>query len=183
MEFSTIARPYAKVIFEIAEQEQSHQEWKEILEVGAVVVNDAIMRAFIDSPNIAKMDKFLKIIEVFKLALDKKLNKKEIAFIDLLLKNSRISVLPNILELFNAMVMLSSNAKIFQVISAYKLNAKEREKLINDLSRKYNTTVNINTEIDENLIGGIIIKEGDKVIDLSIQAQIHELNLCLSAAH
>jgi F0F1-type ATP synthase delta subunit len=43
--------------------------------------------------------------------------------------------------------------------------------------------VSIDIEIDENLVGGVVIKEGDKVIDLSIKARVNELGSQLSVAH
>ncbi|VVM20418.1 hypothetical protein BSPWISOXPB_11333 [uncultured Gammaproteobacteria bacterium] len=51
------------------------------------------------------------------------------------------------------------------------------------MSDKYKTTVSIDIEIDENLVGGVVIKEGDKVIDLSIKARVNELGSQLSVAH
>jgi hypothetical protein len=45
------AKPYANAVFEIAQQNKSHADWKGVLEVGASVANDATMRAFVASPN------------------------------------------------------------------------------------------------------------------------------------
>jgi F-type H+-transporting ATPase subunit delta len=78
---------------------------------------------------------------------------------------------------------LNSDAKAFHVTSAYKLSKKEEDEIIKDLSDKYKTTVSIDIEIDENLVGGVVIKEGDKVIDLSIKARVNELGSQLSVAH
>jgi F0F1-type ATP synthase delta subunit len=49
------------------------------------------------------------------------------------------------------------------------------DQIVKDLSDKYKTTISIDTEIDEDLVGGVVIKEGDKVIDLSIKARVNEL--------
>jgi F-type H+-transporting ATPase subunit delta len=57
MELTTIAKPYANAIFEIAQQNKSYADWKEVLEVGALTAEDATMRAFVASPSSTKSDK------------------------------------------------------------------------------------------------------------------------------
>ena len=183
MELTTIAKPYANAIFKIARQNKSYADWKEVLETGALVANDTTMRAFIATPNLTKSDKIKAIMAIFKSALDRALNKQETAFVSLLLENGRMETLPAILELFGAMSNLNGNSKTFHVISAYELSEKERQEIVNDLSNKYNTTVNIDTKIEESLVGGVVIKEGDKVIDLSIQARVNELGSHLSVTY
>lgn len=180
MELTTIAKPYANAIFEIAQQDGFYASWKEVLEVGVSIVDDAMMRAFIASPSYSKAKKIEVITTVLKSALGRVLNNQEITLISLLLKNNRISVLPSILELFSAKTDFSSDAKAFQVISAYTLSAAEEKKITRNLSDKYNTTVSIDTEVDENLVGGVVIKEGDKVVDLSVKARLEELSSRLS---
>jgi F-type H+-transporting ATPase subunit delta len=46
MELTTIAKPYANAIFEIAHQNKSYADWKEVLEVGALTAEDATMRIY-----------------------------------------------------------------------------------------------------------------------------------------
>ncbi|MDC9715290.1 MAG: F0F1 ATP synthase subunit delta [Gammaproteobacteria bacterium] len=183
MELTTIAKPYANAVFEIAQQNKSYADWKDVLEVGALVADDATMRAFVAAPSSTKSDKVKTMTAVFESALGRALSKQEAIFIGLLLENGRVGVLPNILELFETMSNLNGDAKAFHVISAYKLSAKEKKQIVSDLSDKYNTTVSIDTKVDENLVGGVVIKEGDRVIDLSIQARINELSSCLSVVH
>ncbi|SMN13296.1 ATP synthase delta chain [Bathymodiolus heckerae thiotrophic gill symbiont] len=183
MELTTIAKPYANAIFEIAQKNKSYADWKDVLEVGALVADDATMCAFVSSPSATKFDKVRTMTAVFESALGRMLNRQEASFVNLLLENGRIRVLPDILDSFKVMANLGSDAKAFRVISAYKLSTTEEKQIVSDLSDKYNTTVSIDTEVDENLVGGVVIKEGDKVIDLSIQARVDELSSCLSVAH
>ncbi len=180
MELTTIAKPYANAIFEIAEQAKSHSDWRGVLEAGTQLANDASMQAFIASPGTTSENKAQAVAALFKSILGRALSKQENSFVALLLDNGRIDALPSMLELFDAMSNLSSDAKAFHVVSAYKLSAAEEKQIVSDLSDKYNTTVSIDTEIDENLVGGVVIKEGDKVIDLSIKARVDELGSRLS---
>ncbi len=183
MELTTIAKPYANAIFEIAEQNKSHSDWRGVLEAGAQLADDANMQAFIASPSATKANKAEALAVLFKSVLGRALSTEETTFVALLLDNGRVNALPSILALFDARINLISDAKTFHVISAYKLSAKEEKQIVSDLSDKYNTTVSIDTEIDDGLVGGVVIKEGDKVIDLSIKARINELGSHLSVTH
>lgn len=180
MELTTIAKPYANAIFEIAEQTKSHSDWRGLLEAGAQLANDSNMQAFIASPGTTSESKAQALVALFSTILGRTLSKEENSFVALLLENDRVEALPSMLELFDTMSNLSSDAKAFHVLSAYKLSAEEEKQIVSDLSDKYNTTVSIDTEIDESLVGGVVIKEGDKVVDLSIKARVDELGSCLS---
>ncbi len=60
------------------------------------------------------------------------------------------------------------------------MSDKEKKQIVSDLADKYTANVSIETFVDESLVGGVVIKDGDKVIDLSIKARVSELNLQLS---
>ena len=180
MEFITVAKPYANAIFEIAEQNKSHSDWRDVLDAGAHLANDEDLQGFIASPSVTSGNKAVAVRALFKSILARELSAEELAFINLVLSNARLGALPTILSLFDKSTDLIGSAKVFQVTSAYKLSAKAKKKIVSDLSDKYKTSVSIDTEVDGNLVGGLIIKDGDKVIDLSIQARVDGLNLCLS---
>ena len=57
MELSTIAKPYAQAIFEIAEKNDSLSEWSELLSTASVIMSDDATQAFIASPGISKNQK------------------------------------------------------------------------------------------------------------------------------
>ena len=180
MELVTIAKPYASAVFEIAQQDKSHNDWKVVLEAAASIAADAQMQAYLDSPSASKQDKGATIQKLVTSVVDRKLNPKENEFLSLILDNDRAAALPSIFALFEERANAFEDAKAFEVTSAYKLTAAEEKNIIADLSAKYNATVSIETTIDESLVGGLIIKLGDKVIDLSIKARTDELSLRLT---
>ncbi len=180
MELVSIAKPYANAVFEIAQQDKSHDDWKAVLEASAVLVADDQMQSYLDSPTTSKQDKGKTIQSLVARIVGRALNTKENEFLSLVLDNDRAAALPSILALFDDRSNSFDDAKAFTVISAYKLTATEEKNIVKDLAEKYNASVSIETSIDETLVGGLIIKLGDKVIDLSIKARTDELNLCLS---
>ena len=180
MELVTIAKPYANAVFEIAQQDKSHDDWKAVLEAAASLVSDEQMQGYLASPNATKQDKGATIQKLVASVINRKLATKENEFLTLVLDNGRTEVLPSILSLFEDQANAFDDAKAFNVISAYKLTAAEEKTIVANLGEKYNASVSIETTIDDSLIGGLIIKLGDKVIDMSIKARTDELNLLLT---
>ena len=180
MELVTIAKPYANAVFAIAQQDKSHDDWKVVLEAAASLAADDQMQAYLDSPSASKQDKSATIQSLVASVAGRALNTKENEFLSLILENDRATALPSILTLFENQSNIFDDAKAFTVISAYKLTAAEEKSIVADLGAKYNATVSIETVIDESLVGGLIIKLGDKVIDLSVKARSDALNLRLT---
>ena len=165
MELSTIAKPYAQAIFEIAEQSNSVLVWSDFLAAATVIMADKNTKTFIASPSKSKNQKFDLISALIAKMTSKDLSKQEAAFINLVLNNDRSSAISSIANAFESTVSNANKSKNFKVISAYELSEAEQQAIVNDLTSKHKTTVSVETEIDVTLKGGVIIKEGDKVID------------------
>ncbi|ABL02752.1 ATP synthase F1 subcomplex delta subunit [Candidatus Ruthia magnifica str. Cm (Calyptogena magnifica)] len=183
MELVVIAKPYANAIFELAQQDKSYLQWKMVLDAGAQLLIDEQMCKFIAFPNVLKQDKLSVIKELLKSILARELSGHEVTFIGILLNNNRINALPSIATLFESLINTTNDAKMFNVISAYQLSELEKKQIVRDLTNQYNKVVNIDAVIDKDLVGGVIIKDGDKVIDMSIKARVNELELRLSKTH
>ncbi|BAF62047.1 F0F1 ATP synthase subunit delta [Candidatus Vesicomyidisocius calyptogenae] len=183
MKLAVIAKPYANAIFELAQQDNSHLQWKMVLDVGAYLLLDKKMRRLIASPNILEQDKLSTIKALLMSILNRELDAHEAMFISVLLDNNRIGILPSIATLFESLINITNNIKIFTIISSYQLSKSEKEQIVSDLMNQYNKTVSIDIVVDKDLVGGVIIKDGDKVIDISIKARVDELGLRLSKTH
>jgi len=173
MELVTIAKPYANAIFDIAMQNKAQSEWRDFLTAGTQLVSDESMKTFLASPSETKENKGLAISSLLVSLLSRDLSNEESALVNILLENDRTAALPSILDLFEKSVNEISESKAFQVISAYKLSEKEEKQIVSDLSDKYATKVSIDIFVDESLVGGVVIKDGDKVIDMSIKARVN----------
>ena len=66
-----------------------------------------------------------------------------------------------------------------EVISAFELSAQQTDELINTLKNKLGCDITLTTTIDESLIGGVVIKAGDTIIDASMKSQLDSLALSL----
>ena len=180
MELSSIAKPYAQAIFEVAEQSNTISSWSDFLATASAVMSDESTKAFIASPGKSKNQKYDLISALIAKASSKDLSKQESALISLILKNDRSTVIESIASAYEMTVSNANQSKNFKIISAFELSESEKKAIIDDLTSKHKTTVSVETKVDETLKGGIIIKDGDKVIDTSIKARVDALSVSLS---
>ena len=180
MELSTIAKPYAQAIFEIAEKNDSLSEWSELLSTASAIMADDATQAFIASPSTSKNQKIELICVLLEKVTSRELSKQESALINIVLNNGRTEAFGSISSAFDSAVSNANQSKSFQVVSAFELTEAEEKAIIEDLTSKHKTTVTVDTVVDETLKGGVIIKEGDKVIDTSIKAKVDALSVSLS---
>ena len=180
MELSTIAKPYAQAIFEIAQKNDSLSEWSDLLSTASAIMADNETQAFIASPGTSKDQKIELICTLLEKATSKELSNQESALINIVLNNGRTEVFGSISSAFDSAVSNANQSKSFQVVSAFELTEAEEKAIVEDLISKYKTTVTVDSVVDETLKGGVIIKEGDKVIDISIKAKVDALSVSLS---
>ncbi len=96
-------------------------------------------------------------------------------FLKLLIEYGRIAVLPEIAEHFEALKADIENTVDVTVTSATALNAAQQSEISTALKARLGRDINLETEIDENLIGGAVIRAGDVVIDGSLRARLDGL--------
>ena len=96
-------------------------------------------------------------------------------FRKLLLENGRVAVLPEISEQFEALKAKVENSIDAVITAAAPLSAAQEKEIAGTLAEKLGRDVRISTEIDENLIGGAVVRAGDVVIDGSLRARLEGL--------
>jgi F-type H+-transporting ATPase subunit delta len=106
-------------------------------------------------------------------------DKKGTNFLKLLLEYSRIAVLPEISAHFETLKAEVENTVDVTVTSASPLSKKQKDTITKALRDRLGRDVNLETQIDETLIGGAVIKAGDVVIDGSLRARLEGLTNAL----
>ena len=175
-ELTTTARPYARAVFELASESKTLAEWSTALAfMGAVSANDDV-RAVLDNPKLTRQD----TADVFVQLCDEKLDDKAVNLVKQLAENSRLSILPEIASLYEALKDEAEGAIEAHVTSAKKLTKKEQEAIAKALKKRLGRRVKITTKIDKSILGGAIIRAGDLVIDGSIQGRLRSMTQALS---
>lgn len=175
-DFTTIARPYANAVYKLAHETSSLEAWGDALALLAAVVSDAAMIKALDNPELGKDRKGEMLIHI----LSGKLNQQQQNLIKIMAENGRLKVFPDVAEQFEVYRAEAEGKVEAEVISAFKLSAEQEKNIIAMLKKKLGREVTLTTSIDESLIGGVLIKAGDTVIDGSMRSRLESLALTLS---
>ena len=174
-DFTTAARPYANAIFDIANGADTLDSWSDALANLANVVNDAQMSELLNDPEMGKAQKGELLIQV----LADKLNEQQQNLVKLMAENGRLIIMKDVQEQFEVARAKAENKVDAEVVSAFELSAQQTDELINTLKNKLGCDITLTTTIDESLIGGVVIKAGDTIIDASMKSQLDSLALSL----
>jgi F-type H+-transporting ATPase subunit delta len=175
----TIARPYAKAIFEYALAASKLSRWSEILHNLAMSVLDEKAMQFITNPVATERQQIELLMILFAKASD-----KEIAAIGnlvaLLAYNKRLMLLPDIKVLFEALRAEQEKTLMVKVYSFSKLSSAQQQHLISSLSQRLQRQVTLDVSVDQSLLGGAVIQAGDLIIDGSVRGKLTKLNTDLT---
>lgn len=182
---NTVARPYAQAVFEVAQENDALAELSESLDAARDLLSDGQVTAFLARPSLNNEQRlsflqglFAKVVgenSVFAGGSEHGTN-----FLKLLLENRRVVALPEISARFEALKADVENRVDAVVTAATKLSAAQQEEIAAALKERLGREVRISTEIDENLIGGAVIRAGDVVIDGSLRARLEGLATALT---
>ncbi len=171
VELTTIARPYAKAAFVFAKEQGDLGKWEKMLGLAAAVAGDATMRAYLDQPELDDAAKVSAFAEVCGDELDE----SGCNFVAQLAQNKRLPLLPIILQLFHELLAQEQRFTDVELISAFDLDDAATEKLVTALKKRLGTDVNVTTSVDQSLIGGVLVRAGDTVIDGSVRGRLNRL--------
>lgn len=174
MNLSNIARPYARAAFEYANADNQLAPWSDALAKLAALAKEPLMKKILGNPNYTKK----QLVDLCTAVLAEQ-NEEIINFIKVLAENNRLMALPEIASLFAR--LREENEKIItaQVYSAIELSADTEKQLAEKLTKKLNRVVRLETFKDENIMGGLLIRAGDLVIDGTIRGEFDRLKQTL----
>jgi F-type H+-transporting ATPase subunit delta len=175
-EYTTSARPYARAVYVLATQTSSVDSWGEALALLAAVAADANMQELLDKPQLSKEQKGELMLRV----LSDRLNQQQQNLVRLMAENGRLRALPEVAHQFEIYRAEAEGKVEAEVISAFALTGKQEKAITKMLKSKLGRDVSITTSTDESLIGGVIIKAGDTIIDGSMKSQLESLAINLS---
>jgi len=174
---TTVARPYAEAAFKLADEAGALAKWSEMLGALAAVAQDARVRAAIADPN--RTD--AQVAGVFISILGGKLSGDAENFVRVLAQNDRLGLLPEIREQFEALKNEREGVVEADVHSAFELSQAQLADLVQRLEKRTGRKVRARVHLDKELIGGVKVVLGDKVIDGSARAQLAALETALKA--
>lgn len=173
-EASTLARPYAQAIFELAHANNTLDLWSKGLSFLNQVSADASIIELINSPDITNERVVSLLVELCQdgqVELDEQMQN----FLKVAAENGRLEIIPYIAEQFEALRSEKEGSINAHVISTYAVNATQKKIIAIALKQKLGREVTITTQIDKSLLAGVIIRAGDMVIDGSVKSQLEKI--------
>jgi F-type H+-transporting ATPase subunit delta len=171
----TLARPYAKAAFEVAEDQGRLPEWGAALEAAAAVVADPVMADWLASPELDGAQAQVLILEAVGEVADDTFRR----FLGVLSHYERLPLLGEISELYDGLREKAENRLDVRVVSAVPLAEDQASRLREALARRFERTVELHNEVDGSVVGGAVIYAGDEVIDGSVRGRLERLQQSL----
>ena len=176
-ELSTTARPYAKAAFEYALAASALSDWSAMLATAAAVAQQTEVKKFLSSPAMTTAQQAQTFIDI----CGDTLNAGGENFIRILAENKRLELLPTISELFEAQKAIQERTVDVELTTAFALDSESEKRLAEVLSKKLAREVNVHSHVDAQLIGGVLIRAGDLVIDGSVRGRLAKLAEALNS--
>jgi F-type H+-transporting ATPase subunit delta len=172
---STIARPYARAVFQLARESKSYEQWSQRLAIGAAAVRNEQVRKLLDDPRRTPSKQVELLLDLCGERTAPDLSN----FFRTLADNGRLGVLPEIATAYESLRDEAEGRIEVEVRSAEPLSDATRASLKTALERRLARAVELENIIDPSLIGGAIIRAGDLVIDGSVHGRLEGLAAAL----
>lgn len=175
IEFATVARPYAKALFELAEEKSQTESWQKGLAQLAWLLEQPAVKDYVQQSDLDATQKADELIHLLSTA-EATQNAEFCNFVHIVAQERRLAALPNIYEQFQQLVLAKDAAQEAVIYTAFEMKDEaQRIKVISDLEQQFNVRLQPRFELDKNLIGGIKVVVGDQVLDLSVQGKLQKL--------
>lgn len=172
-----VASRYAKSLIDLAKEQDAleviHGDMQQIMEV---IKSNPKLRAVLKNP-IVKLDKKSNILEAI---FGEKAHSSVISFFNLLVQKGRAGMIYATAKEFVSEYNREKGIVEATIVSAVPLSEKHKEEVIALIKKDYGNEVLLTNEVNSNLIGGFILRVGDKQVDTSIASQLNKLEQHLS---
>ncbi len=176
-DLTTAARPYARAVFEMAKDSKELDKWSDSLAFMSAIASNEEVRKLLSSPKMAKQagaDAFIKLC-------DNKLDDKAKNLVRMLAENDRLSLLPELSVIYDALKAEAEGSVEAKVSTAKKLTKAEEDAISSALKKRLGRDIKLKVSVDESLLGGAVIQAGDLVIDGSLKGRLEKMKSIMAS--
>ena len=171
-----VAAEYAQAVFDTAIEKGELDMWRADLNIIAATVREPTLAGILRSANLSPNQKMeavsLRLVKVGTLALN---------FVRLLIEQDRMECIDEIVSEYERLLDAHYlGVEYVEVTSAIPLEKEHEERIARRLAEIRGKQIRLNTQTDPNILGGLIIRIGDRVIDGSVRSKLLELKQSLS---
>ena len=172
MNDSTIGRNYAETLLILAKKQGQQEEWGALIDALAVAMQeDRTLKTFLESPKLAASQK----IEIVAKALGERVPPVFLRFLEIVISKRRQMLIPAIATEYRALIDESEDRVHATVIVAREPAEAEKDALAKQLSRLLGKRVVPHITLNPAILGGLIVKVGDTVMDGSVRRRLATL--------
>ena len=171
------AKRYAKAIFELAEQEGQVEEWGRRVASVRDVMSDPEVTAVLTNPTIAS-EKRMALISAAPHMFDAEATN----FANLLIESNRVHEVAGIEDEFERLADDAAGRVRATVTTAVELNARDRDRVEEELSKRLGKEIRLKVVVDPRIIGGLKLQYGDRLVDASVSTRLQQLRRRLAAS-
>lgn len=175
-EKTTIARPYARAAFAVGLDSDELPSWSNMLSILAFASSQEAVRQALDDPQLTRREQADLLVRV----CGEDLNDNARNLVSVLAEHGRTGLLEEIARLFDGLRAAHEKTVDVEIISAFDVSDEDRRKLQTGLKERLKRDVNIEARVDKELLGGVIIRAEDTVIDNSIRGKLAKLAQVMS---
>ncbi|MFW6089298.1 MAG: ATP synthase F1 subunit delta [Gemmatimonadota bacterium] len=176
MSRTAVARTYADTLLELAEKDAGAKEWLEMLsEVVGLYESSSRFAAFLDTPRVSEEDKEGVLREVFGAGYPENF----VRFLLVVLRKRRQRMLPQIDEAARDLLNERTGRLHATVTLMSEPDEDFRREIERELSRVLDREVDADFRTDPRLVGGMVVRAGDRVLDGSVRRRLQTLRRSL----
>ena len=179
MNESTIGRNYAEALLALAQKSGDVEQWGALLDaIAAAMREDQTLKTFLESPKIAAAQKNA----IIERALGRKAPKFFVRYIETVIQKRRQMLIPAIAAEYQGLIDESENRLHANVTVAREPSGPEKDALARQLTRLFGKRVVPHISQNPAILGGLIVKVGDTVMDGSVRKRLSTLKQRMLAA-
>ena len=162
---------YAKAILDIAQVNNSVDAVNaDMTSIAKAIKESAELKDFLQSPIVKGEIKFSSLNEIFASA-----QKETKGLFQLLLANKRFEILPAIASQFNTLFDEVSGVETAVVTTAFPITPEIETQVLNKIKEFSSNSITIKNVVDESIIGGFVLRIGDKQYNASVANKLQQL--------
>ena len=161
---------YAQAIFELAREQDKLDQWAGDLQLVEQALQEEDFKAFLKHADVSTVDKVRAIGNVLG-AVDPLVQN----LVHILVSGGMVDLLPQLHEAYEALLDEHLGRQRVEVTSAIPLEDRELERITTFLSGLINKEVVATTVVDESILGGVVIRVGDRLLDGSARSRLEGL--------
>lgn len=175
-DITTLARPYAKAVFELARDSGQFKHWGGVLKTIAEAVAAPQVAPLLSHPALTRADLAAALTQ----SVGPMLGAEGVSLLKLLVENGRLSTAGSIAEQYEQLRAEAESRADVEITTAAPVAEGQQQQLSAAVKKRLARDVAIAWNVDESLIAGAVIRAGDLVIDGSVKSELERLETALA---